>query len=281
MSDDPTPTKPPPAPVEATAGFGQVRRDAAVSGLAKYRALVVGNPRLGSLLLHEFLTTTLTYVPGLLGIALRRAFYRFLFAGMERGVVIGSGVTLRQPGKMVLKRGCLIDDLAGLSARGGAETGIVIGRQAFVGRGSVLNVREGRIELGDHANIGGACRIGCSKGAIRIGQHVLIGAFTYIGGGTHRHDRTDVPMALQGQIYKGGVTIADDVWIGGGGQILDGVTIGTGAIIGAGAVVTKDLPPYAIAFGNPAKVHRYRTPGAAPAAPADASAPPPEPADLG
>lgn len=57
---------------------------------------------------------------------------------------------------------------------------------------------------------------------------------------------------------KGGVVIKDDVWIGYGATILDGVTINQGAVIGAKSVVTKDVPPYAIVVGSPAKVVRYR-----------------------
>jgi serine acetyltransferase len=258
MSDKPAEMRAESSPATAATGFHQVRSAAGESALGKYQALVVGNQRLGSLLLYEFLITTLTHLPGLLGIVLRRTFYPFLFARMDRGVVIGSGVALRQPGKMVLHQGCMIDDLASLSARGEGEAGIVLGRQAFIGRGTVLSVRNGRMELGDHCNIGGACRLGCSGGTLRIGRHVLVGAFTYIGGGMHRYDRTDVPMAMQGQLFKGGVTIEDDVWIGGGCQVLDGVTIGKGSIIGAGAIVTKDIPPYSIAFGNPATVRKKR-----------------------
>lgn len=57
---------------------------------------------------------------------------------------------------------------------------------------------------------------------------------------------------------KGGIVVADDVWIGYGATILDGVHIGQGAVIGARAVVTKDVPPYAIVAGNPAKIIRMR-----------------------
>ena len=57
---------------------------------------------------------------------------------------------------------------------------------------------------------------------------------------------------------KGSIIVKDDVWIGANALILSGVTIGQGAIIGAGAVVTKDVPPYAIVGGNPAKVIKYR-----------------------
>ena len=57
---------------------------------------------------------------------------------------------------------------------------------------------------------------------------------------------------------KTGITVEDDVWIGANSVILPGVHINKGAIIGAGSVVTKDIPPYAIAVGNPAKVIKYR-----------------------
>lgn len=62
----------------------------------------------------------------------------------------------------------------------------------------------------------------------------------------------------KGKREGSGIYIADDVWIGVQAIVLDGVTVGQGAVIGAGAVVTKDVPPYAIAAGNPARVIRYR-----------------------
>jgi putative acetyl transferase len=61
-------------------------------------------------------------------------------------------------------------------------------------------------------------------------------------------------------VSKGAVIIEDEVWIGYGALILSGVTIGKGSIIAAGSVVTRDVPPYAIVGGNPAKIIRYRLP---------------------
>jgi len=58
---------------------------------------------------------------------------------------------------------------------------------------------------------------------------------------------------------KASITIGDDVWVGAGAVILPGVTIGRGAVVGAGSVVTKDVAPYAICAGNPARVLRVRT----------------------
>lgn len=74
---------------------------------------------------------------------------------------------------------------------------------------------------------------------------------------THRIDRTDIPMGQQGSMVSE-VVIGDDVWIGMRAIILPGVRIGSGAVIGAGAVVTKDVPDYAVVGGVPARVIRYR-----------------------
>ena len=80
----------------------------------------------------------------------------------------------------------------------------------------------------------------------------------FLGGG-HKFDRLDIPMAHQSDEPKTPLVIKDDVWIGARTIVLPGCTrIGKGVIIGAGSVVTKDLPDYAVAAGNPARVIRYR-----------------------
>ena len=74
----------------------------------------------------------------------------------------------------------------------------------------------------------------------------------------HESGRTDIPMRLQGNGATKQVTICSDVWIGARVIILPGVSIGEGAVIGAGAVVTKDVPGYAVVGGVPAKIVGYR-----------------------
>lgn len=88
----------------------------------------------------------------------------------------------------------------------------------------------------------------------------MIGADTLIQGGGHKFDSTSVPIGLQGNMPKSELEIKDDVWIGVRTIILGNVKIiGKGAIIGAGSVVTKPVPDYAIVAGNPARLIRYRT----------------------
>ena len=73
----------------------------------------------------------------------------------------------------------------------------------------------------------------------------------------HVYDDPQRPIREQG-ITAQGIVIEDDVWLGAGATVVDGVTIGRGSVIGAGAVVTTDMPPYSIAVGIPAKVVKDR-----------------------
>lgn len=97
---------------------------------------------------------------------------------------------------------------------------------------------------------------------VTIGNYLMMGEDVLFLGGGHNFDRTDVPMGEQGGKEKTPLTIADDVWIGARVIILPGCTkIGKGVIIGAGSVVTKDIPDYAIVGGNPARIIRHRNAG--------------------
>ena len=111
------------------------------------------------------------------------------------------------------------------------------------------------LEIGDNSGVGIGCEV---YGPVSIGQDVMMGPEVVIYTRGHKHDRVDVPMIAQGNDETKPVIIGDDVWIGRRTIILPGVTIGKGCIIGAGAVVTKDIPPYSVAAGVPAKVVKDR-----------------------
>ena len=96
------------------------------------------------------------------------------------------------------------------------------------------------------------------KSKVYIGSYVMIAQKVMIIGGNHNISRTDIPMMLQGDGKQGDIIIHDDVWIGAGAIILTGVTIGKGSVIAAGSIVTKDVEPYTIVGGNPAKLIRKR-----------------------
>jgi maltose O-acetyltransferase len=135
-------------------------------------------------------------------------------------------------------------------------------KQIFQSSGRNVNVEHGAyfgsgrfIQIGDNSGIGVDCHVPAN---IRIGNDVMMGPDVLIIGRNHRFDDISKPMRLQGYKDAPPVVIEDDVWLGTRAIILPGIRIGRGAIIGAGAVVTKDVPPFAICAGNPACVKRFR-----------------------
>ncbi|RZK25435.1 MAG: acyltransferase, partial [Flavobacterium sp.] len=95
---------------------------------------------------------------------------------------------------------------------------------------------------------------------VKIGKYVMMGPNVIIYNSTHNYDKIDKPMIFQGNRHSKPLKIEDDVWIGTRVIILPNVSrIGTGSIIGAGSVVTKNVPDFAIVGGNPAKVLKYRS----------------------
>jgi len=146
---------------------------------------------------------------------------------------------------------------------------ISIGEDCFVARTAA--VYPDRLELGErsyiaaHAYVTDDVRTGadCSinpfavvRGTVRLGDGVRIGAHSSLLGFNHTA-APDLPVHRQ-PITSRGITIGDDVWIGSHVVIVDGVTIGEHCVIGAGSVVTKDLPAWTVAAGNPARRLRDR-----------------------
>lgn len=111
------------------------------------------------------------------------------------------------------------------------------------------------ISIGDDSSIGERSRV---LGKVEIGKDVMMGEEVIIITQNHQFERLDIPMDRQGFQEEKPVTIGDDVWIGARVIILPGVKVGKGAILAAGAIVTKDVPEYTIVGGNPARVIRMR-----------------------
>lgn len=138
--------------------------------------------------------------------------------------------------------------------------------RAFCGKlilekcGKNVNIEKGavfssRVEIGDNSGIGINASIG---GKCIIGKDVMMGPQLIVYTRNHKTDDITTTMRGQGFLEEKPVIIGDDVWIGGRVIILPGVKVGSHSIIGAGAVVTKDVPEWAIVAGNPAVVKKYR-----------------------
>lgn len=126
--------------------------------------------------------------------------------------------------------------------------------------GENVNIEKGaiftqKLKIGDNSGVGIRCEM---TGDITIGKDVMMGPEVIIYTQNHAFDRTDIPMMYQGGTEEKPVIIDDDVWIGRRVIIMGGVHVGKGSIIGAGAIVTKDIEPYSVVGGVPAKVIKKR-----------------------
>jgi len=133
---------------------------------------------------------------------------------------------------------------------------VKLGRSIFLDKGVILEARIGHVEIGNRVYIG-CYSVIIGNGGVVIGSNVLIGAHCIITSSNHRFDRRDRIIWEQGMSWKK-VTIGDDVWWGANVKVMPGVSIGNGAVVGAGSVVTKDIPDYGVAIGVPCKIVRYR-----------------------
>lgn len=141
------------------------------------------------------------------------------------------------------------------------DDNIVIGKNTFIGSGSELLAYRAHFDrpldshliIGEHVRITARCRITCA-GTIRIGDDALFGPDVFITDHGHGMD-PEAPGGYSPQdITVSDVTIGEGVWLGQRVCVLPGVTVGAHSIIGANSVVTRDIPPYAMAAGAPARV---------------------------
>lgn len=112
-----------------------------------------------------------------------------------------------------------------------------------------------RLYIGDNSGVGINALL---DGEVHIGNNVMMGPEVIVYTQNHKFDDLSIPMNQQGFQEEKKVEIGNDVWIGARVIILPGVKIGDGVVIGAGSVVTKDVPDYAVVGGNPAKLLKMR-----------------------
>jgi maltose O-acetyltransferase len=129
-------------------------------------------------------------------------------------------------------------------------------------RFGATNEIDGGVYIGDGSDvsIGSRCQInrGCRLNRVEIGDCVMIAPDVIVVGQLHGADRTDIPMVDQGRYTKEPTVVEDDVWLGARAVVMPGIRIGTGAIVGAGAVVTRDVAPYSVVGGVPARQLKTR-----------------------
>ena len=187
---------------------------------------------------------------------LRRAWLRLRLGRFGDDTLVEPGVRLQYPDRIQLGNGVRIAGQVTLRANTNQASGIRIGDGSTVHESALIAANRGQVAIGRHSWIGPFCLI-YGNGDVSIGDNVLVAGHSSINTVSHHFERCDIPINDQG-IYCEPVCIEDDVWIGMNAVILQGITIGRGAIVGAGAVVTRDVPPWSIVTGVPARVIRQR-----------------------
>jgi len=223
-----------------------------------YKALTVGaSCSLWAFIRYEILTSLLGPLPGAAGYLLRKIFYRKLFAGVGRGLIIGRNVVIRHPGRIRLGNNVTIDDNTIIDGRGAGAAGVVLEDNVLVNRNCMILAKTGPIRIGKKTSIGSNSVI-VSISGVSIGESVLTAGGLYISAGAYRFDDPDIPVMDHDAYSTGPVEIGDGAWMGTRVTVLDGVRIGEGAVVGACSMVNKELPPFAVAVGTPARVVRSR-----------------------
>jgi galactoside O-acetyltransferase len=185
--------------------------------------------------IQEWLEFLIRPIPGRAGLLIRKTWYKQFFDRSDH-INIGIGCEFVSPHLM--------------SFFGYSD----------IGSNCYFNADGGRIEVGGSTAFNRGAHINASCGGrIIIGDHCLIGPGVVMRTANHIFSRADALIQIQGHDY-GDIVIEDDVWIGANAVVLKGVHIGRGAIIGAGAVVTKNVPSMTISAGIPASPLKLRGP---------------------
>lgn len=230
------------------------------SKLAGYQDLVIGERGLGLLFLYELITMLISPLPGAFGMVLRSKLYPLILGSVGKNVIFGKNIVFRHPRKIHIGDNSFIDDNCMLDAKGTTNSGITLGQGVFLGRNTILNCKDGDIELRDHVNLGYNCVI-FSSGQVVLEDYALLAAFCYIvGGGEYDLEYTGKPIALQPVPSEKGIVLGANCWLGAGVLVLDGSTIGHDSAIGASSLVNGEIPPFSVAVGVPAKVRKTRKP---------------------
>ncbi|WP_416669685.1 acyltransferase [Egbenema bharatensis] len=197
-----------------------------------------------------YLTALFGSIPMTFGKRLRRIIYPSLFRKFGHGVEIEPNVQFVRAQSIDLGASVSICSYTLLNCWDGGE--LSLDDLVRLDQGIHIQTLGATISIGARTYMGPYVCI-AGPGNISIGKDCLIASHTGIYANNHIFVDPKTPINLQGLSSKG-ITIEDDCWLGSGVRVIDGVTIGKGSIIGAGAVVNKNIPPYSIAVGVPARV---------------------------
>lgn len=191
----------------------------------------------------------------------RGGIHRMFLKKAKGLLLVGKGVQISHGKHISCGKNVKFEDFSEI--HGLCSEGLVFGDYVTIGRGVMIrpssyygnDLGKGLV-IGEHSSIGPHGYVGCS-GKITIGKNVMFGPKCSLFAENHNFSNTECSIKSQGVNQKG-ITIEDDCWIGSNVVILDGVTIGKGSVIGAGALITKDIPPGSIVMDKRHKIMHSR-----------------------
>ncbi len=195
------------------------------------------------------------------GLQVLRGLFKRIGVKQCKGILFcGSKVKLKYKGKLSIGKNVIFEDNTCINSL--SRDGVKIGNNVSIGRNSIIECTGVVRELGEELVIGNNVGISPNafiavRGRVEIGDNTIFGPGVSIHAENHIFNDIYKPIRLQGASRKG-ITIGKDCWIGAKAVILDGVKIGDGCIIAAGAVVNCNVPDYAVVGGVPAKIIKYR-----------------------
>lgn len=191
---------------------------------------------------------------------LRGFFYKILLKKSSGLIFIGQGTKLKFCSKLSLGKSVTIGDNVEINAL--SKKGVILGNNVSLLKGTIIectgvlnNLGEGLV-IGNNVGIAQNCFIQV-RGEVIIGNDVIFGPNVSIFSENHIYEDIELPISKQG-VSRKGVVIEEGVWIGTRSVILDGVTIGKNSIVAAGSIVNKDVAPFSIVGGVPAKLIKIR-----------------------
>jgi galactoside O-acetyltransferase len=192
---------------------------------------------------------------------LRKIFWPKMFSRCGAGTVFGYGVVVRQPANIELGDAVVVSEYCIVDGRSSAAgSSIRVGDRTILSNNVMLSCKDGSISIGHDVGINAQTIIQSTNGnPVEIGNDCVIGQrCLIIGGGSYDISDPDRLTRISPIRADGGIVLEDNVWLGANVSVLGGVTVASGCVAGAGALLSRSVPPLSVCLGIPAKVVRKR-----------------------
>lgn len=237
--------------VGPTSDIPTIPDEGLISKFLKYVMRVTGSRSLIRFIKERTIITLFSCLPTAFGCVIRGIVYKALLGKLGSGCFIEKNVKFNIPKNIFIGKRVFIGEGSYFDADY-PENKIELKDDIYISRYCVIRAGKGKIFIDSNVNIGWHTML-YGYGGIEIGKNTLLANNVHIHSGNHVYKDPNIPIRLQGGEGKP-VKIGKDVWLASYVIVLPGVTIGDGSVIGAGTVVTKDIPPYSIAVGNPVRI---------------------------